>query len=74
LAPTLVLKSEDGIRDIATSLIITEIFSKRHADLLRNIENLFCNNEFRERNFAFICNIAKARLLDHLWLELIDHP
>jgi phage regulator Rha-like protein len=41
MAPILVLKSEDGIRDIATSLIITEIFNKRHADLLPDIENLY---------------------------------
>jgi hypothetical protein len=32
MEPTLVLKSEDGIRDITTYLIIAEVFSKEHSD------------------------------------------
>jgi Rha family phage regulatory protein len=48
----LVLKSQDGTRDITTSLIISEVFYKRHADVLRDIENLSCSDEFRQRNFA----------------------
>lgn len=35
-----------------TSLEIAERFKKRHADVLRAIENLECSPEFRQRNFA----------------------
>lgn len=35
-----------------TSLQIAERFEKRHADVLRSIENLECSKEFNERNFA----------------------
>ena len=31
---------------------MAEIFDKRHADVLRDIESLQCSKEFRERNFA----------------------
>lgn len=37
---------------VVTSLDVAETFKKRHADVLRDIENLECSNEFRERNFA----------------------
>lgn len=47
----LVLTNRVG-KDITTSLIIAEVFLKRHADVLRDIENLSCSQEFRERNFA----------------------
>lgn len=36
-----------------TSLDIAETFGKRHADVLRDIENLECSVKFRQRNFAF---------------------
>lgn len=35
-----------------TSLLIAEKFGKRHADVLRAVENLDCSTEFTERNFA----------------------
>ena len=35
-----------------TSLIVAKRFGKRHADVLRAVENLECSQEFRERNFA----------------------
>lgn len=35
-----------------TSLDVAEAFSKRHADVLRDIENLQCSEEFTQRNFA----------------------
>lgn len=37
---------------VVTSLDIADTFGKRHADVLRDIENLECSKEFRERNFA----------------------
>lgn len=39
-------------RPVTDSLIIAETFGKRHADVLRAIENLECSKEFTERNFA----------------------
>lgn len=38
---------------VVTSLDVAETFGKRHSDVLRDIENLECSPEFRERNFAF---------------------
>lgn len=38
---------------VVTSLDVAETFSKRHGDVLRDIENLNCSTDFRERNFAF---------------------
>lgn len=35
-----------------TSRKIAEVFEKRHADVLRDIENMNCSEEFRQRNFA----------------------
>lgn len=37
---------------VVTSLDVAETFEKRHADVLRDIEELGCSDEFRERNFA----------------------
>lgn len=37
-----------------TSLAIAEHFGKRHADVLRAIQNLDCSAEFNRRNFAFV--------------------
>lgn len=36
-----------------TSRKIAELFGKRHADILRRIDNLDCGEDFTERNFAF---------------------
>lgn len=47
----LVIKSSTG-NDITTSQIIAEVFKKNHKDVLRDIQNLSCSEEFRERNFA----------------------
>lgn len=38
----------------ATSLMVTEHFDKRHADILRAIKHLECSEEFRQRNFALV--------------------
>lgn len=37
---------------VVTSLDVAETFGKRHADVLRDIDNLACSKEFTERNFA----------------------
>ena len=37
---------------LCTSLMVAEKFEKRHADVLRAIQNLECSNDFTERNFA----------------------
>lgn len=47
----LVIKSQKGI-PITTSLLVAEVFSKNHADVLRDIRNLHCSAEFHIRNFA----------------------
>lgn len=39
-------------RPVTDSLTVAETFGKRHADVLRAIENLECSAEFTERNFA----------------------
>jgi Rha family phage regulatory protein len=43
---------QEGKQALTTSLKIAETFGKRHADVLRAIENLKCSQKFRERNFA----------------------
>ena len=37
---------------VTSSLNVAEVFNKRHADVLRSIENLDCSVDFTERNFA----------------------
>jgi Rha family phage regulatory protein len=37
---------------VTDSLTVAETFGKRHNDVLRDIRNLECSEEFRERNFA----------------------
>lgn len=37
---------------VVSSLDVAETFEKRHADVLRGIENLKCSDEFTQRNFA----------------------
>lgn len=38
---------------VTDSLIVAEVFGKRHSDVLRAIETLECSPGFTERNFAF---------------------
>jgi len=45
------VRVEDG-HAYVTSNELTKIFGKRHSDILRDIENLECSDEFKERNFA----------------------
>lgn len=35
------------------SLIVAEEFERRHADVIRSVEDLECSKDFTERNFAF---------------------
>lgn len=37
---------------VVTSLDVAETFGKRHSDVLRDIRNMKCSEEFTERNFA----------------------
>jgi Rha family phage regulatory protein len=47
----LVLKSKDGNRDVTTSLIVANVFGKEHKNVLRDIQELSCSQEFRRLNF-----------------------
>lgn len=47
----LVLTNNQG-NNVTTSLIIAEVFNKEHKNVLRDIQELSCSQEFRELNFA----------------------
>lgn len=47
----LVFKSEKG-NPVTTSLLVAEKFGKNHKEVLRDISNLSCSDDFRQRNFA----------------------
>lgn len=47
----LVSTSKSG-KDVTTSLIVADVFGKEHKNVLRDIKELTCSREFRERNFA----------------------
>jgi len=49
----LVLTNPQG-RDVTTSLIVAEIFGKRHDHVLRDIETLSCSRDFNLLNFGEI--------------------
>jgi Rha family phage regulatory protein len=51
LLPVEAVQVKDG-KLVTTSLVVAEVFGKRHADVLRDIEALECSEYFRERNFA----------------------
>lgn len=44
---------QDG-KTVTDSLTVAEVFGKRHADVLRSVDNLECSDEFNERNFASV--------------------
>lgn len=56
--PMLVTASADG-KDITTSRIVAEIFGKNHADVLRDIRELHCSDEFRLSSFALLVEMKK---------------
>lgn len=37
---------------VTDSLMVAQVFEKRHADVLKSIETLACSEEFSERNFS----------------------
>jgi len=45
------IKLHDG-KMATTSLNVSEVFNRRHKDVIRKIENLECSQEFNERNFT----------------------
>lgn len=47
----LVITNKEG-RDVTTSLKVAEVFFKNHRDVLRDIRNLECSEDFTLRNFA----------------------
>ena len=47
-----IMRFEKEEMTAVTSLDVAETFEKRHSDVLRDIENLSCSDEFTERNFA----------------------
>lgn len=44
---------EDG-QAVTDSLTVSEVFGKQHKDVMRDIRNLECSEEFNQRNFAQI--------------------
>lgn len=38
---------------VTTSKNVSELFGKRHSDVLKSIRNLYCSDEFRSKNFIF---------------------
>ncbi|MDY7989839.1 Rha family transcriptional regulator [Paenibacillus polymyxa] len=44
---------ENG-QPVTDSLMVAEAFEKRHADVLRSIDNLESSKEFNERNFSLV--------------------
>lgn len=49
----LVIQNSQG-RDVTTSLIVAEVFGKEHKNVLRDIENLSCSDNFNRLNFERI--------------------
>ena len=45
------VKIENG-QILTSSLVVAEVFSRMHKDVLKAIDNLECSKDFRERNFA----------------------
>lgn len=48
---TELVKINSSGRDVTTSLIVAEVFGKEHRNVLRDIENLSCSDDFRMLNF-----------------------
>lgn len=49
----LVIRNQKG-DDVTTSLIVADVFGKRHDQVLRDIDNLNCSQEFNHHNFVEI--------------------
>lgn len=48
------VKTNQQGQNVTTSLLIAEIFGKNHKEVLRDIKNLDCPEDFNRRNFALI--------------------
>ena len=46
-------------RDVTTSLIVAEIFGRQHKNVLRDIEAIYCSDEFRRLNFELMFSIRQ---------------
>lgn len=55
----LVQFNSSNARSVTTSLIVAEVFEKRHVDVLRDIRNLSCSDDFREANFALLVEMKR---------------
>ena len=53
------VKTNQQGNNITTSLIVAQVFGKRNADVLRDIRNLHCSAQFKERNFAFMVEMRE---------------
>lgn len=49
----LVIQGGNG-RDVTTSLIVSQVFGKEHAKVVRDIESLSCSTNFNVANFGVI--------------------
>lgn len=47
----LIIRSQSG-KDVTTSLLVAEVFGKRHDHVVRDIESLSCSRDFRITNFG----------------------
>jgi Rha family phage regulatory protein len=54
----LVFNSERGT-PVTNSLLVAQKFGKRNADVLRDIRNLYCSENFRQRNFALMVEMKE---------------
>lgn len=54
----LVIKSNRG-GDVTTSLLVAEVFGKEHKNVLRDIRNLSCSDDFRALNFEHMVEMRK---------------
>ena len=54
----LVLANKKG-QDVTTSLIVAEIFGKRHDQVLRDIRELHCSKEFNVANFGLMVEMKE---------------
>lgn len=55
---------------MASSLAVADHFGKRHADVLRAVEELECTPEFKERNFAFSTYRSEGAKRDYPYVEM----
>ena len=57
---------------VVSSLDVAETFEKRHADVLRDIEELGCSKDFRERNFALSKYLIENNMLNNDCIVMVE--